>query len=95
MATYCEKHGMQHYCVNCKTEQLQSQLTQAQKRIEKILAVVNEQAEDLGLWSIPTERPQYIAEAYLQQELRRLHEVIEGKTKEECAREALKEDEHE
>ena len=38
------------------------------------LAVVNEQAEDEGLWFIPDT----VGEAYLQRELRRLHAVIEG-----------------
>lgn len=48
-------------------------------------AVVNEQAEDDGLWFIPVGA----SEAYLQQALRRLHEVIENKTSEECARSLL------
>jgi hypothetical protein len=39
----------------------------------RIQAVVNEQAEDDGLWFINVS----ITEAYLQQELRKLHEVIE------------------
>ena len=50
-----------------------------------IRAVVNEQAEDDGLWFIA----ETCAEAYLQHELRRLHAVIEGKTPEQCAIEAL------
>ena len=42
--------------------------------MEKILEVVNEQAEDEGLWLVnPTG-----SEAYLMQELRRLHAVIEA-----------------
>jgi hypothetical protein len=45
-----------------------------------IKAVVDEQAEDDGLWFIA----ETCAEAYLQQQLRRLHEVIEGKTSEQC-----------
>jgi hypothetical protein len=36
--------------------------------------IVAEQAEDAGLWFIAEHAP----EAYLQQELRRLHRVIEG-----------------
>lgn len=36
--------------------------------------VVDEQSEDEGLWFVATTAP----EAYLQQELRRLHAVIEG-----------------
>jgi hypothetical protein len=45
--------------------------------LEKIQAAVNEQAEDEGLWSVPWEGLQPVAEAYLQQELRNLHMVIE------------------
>jgi len=41
----------------------------------ELLAVVNEQAEDDGLWFVA----QYASEAYLQQELRRLHAIIEAK----------------
>ena len=37
-------------------------------------AVVNEQAEDEGLWF----QAQTAPEAYLQQELRRLHAAVEG-----------------
>lgn len=53
---------------------------------EKIRSVVNEQAEDEGLWC----DTRYASEAYLQAALRRLHEVIEGKTSEECAIRFLK-----
>ena len=45
-------------------------------KLNAIQSVVNEQAENEGLWSIA----KYATEAYLQSELRRLHEVIEGKT---------------
>ena len=41
---------------------------------ERVHAVVNEQAEDDGLWFMARTAP----EAYLQQELRKLHAVIEG-----------------
>jgi len=41
----------------------------------RIRAVVDEQAEDEGLWFVARTAP----EAYLQQELRRLHRVIEDK----------------
>jgi hypothetical protein len=47
-----------------------------------IRAVVDRQAEDEALWSLPLERQQSIVEAYLQQELRHLHAVIEDYTKE-------------
>jgi hypothetical protein len=40
---------------------------------QDVLALVAEQAEDEGLWFIA----QTAAEAYLQQELRRLHAAIE------------------
>jgi hypothetical protein len=43
-----------------------------------IQGLVNEQAEDEALWSVPAEGTQSISEAYLQQELRRLHGLIEG-----------------
>ena len=42
--------------------------------LEALKAMVAEQAEDEGLWF----DAQYVTEAYLQQELRRLHEAIEG-----------------
>jgi hypothetical protein len=48
--------------------------------------VVDEQAQDETLWF----QPQYITEDVLQRALRRLHEVIEGKTWQECADEALR-----
>lgn len=44
---------------------------------EIIRRIVNEQAEDDGLWFIA----QTAAEAYLQQQLRRLHSAIEGDLK--------------
>ncbi len=49
----------------------------SREAMTQIQKVVNEQAEDEGLWSVPAEGLQPIAEAYLQQELRRLHAVIE------------------
>ena len=44
-----------------------------ENRLRKIRALVNEQAEDEGLWFVAATAP----EAYLQQELRRLHAAIE------------------
>lgn len=41
---------------------------------ERLRALVNEQAEDEGLWF----KAEYITEAYLQQALRKLHALIEG-----------------
>jgi hypothetical protein len=46
-------------------------------KLAKIRALVDEQAEDPGLWSVPVGRQQYISEAHLQQELRKLHALIE------------------
>ena len=45
--------------------------------LQETFALVDEQAEDEGLWSIHISGRQPIAEAYLQQALRRLHEAIE------------------
>ena len=42
-------------------------------RLAAIRALVDEQAEDEGLWFVAQTAP----EAYLQQELRRLHQLIE------------------
>jgi hypothetical protein len=53
--------------------------------VDEVAALVARQAEDDGLWFVA----QTAAEAYLQQELRRLHAAIEGKSPEECARTAL------
>lgn len=50
-----------------------------------IKKLVAEQAEDDGLWF----RAETAAEAYLQQELRKLHEAIEGKPAALCALEAI------
>ena len=44
------------------------------RKLKSIIAIVNEQAEDYGLWFEAV----YATEAYLQQELRRLHSVIEA-----------------
>lgn len=44
------------------------------KRLDAAMAVVNEQAEDVGLFFDAV----YITEAYLMQELRRLHAAVEG-----------------
>lgn len=42
--------------------------------LSRVLALVDEQAEDEGLWFIARTAP----EAYLQQELRRLHAAVES-----------------
>lgn len=49
----------------------------ADDALARLRAIVDEQAEDEGLWFIAATAP----EAYLQQELRRLHAAIEeGRT---------------
>lgn len=45
-------------------------------KLRKIQAVVDEQAEDEGLWH----EASYASEAYIQKELRRLHAIIEEDT---------------
>lgn len=62
------------------TQPLEKIMT-AKEKIKKLQQIVNEQAEDEGLWFIP----QYITEDYLQQALRKLHEIIEDKTSEQYA----------
>jgi len=47
--------------------------------------LVDEQAADDGLWFIATTAP----EAYLQQELRRLHAVIENKSMVQCVKDLM------
>lgn len=42
--------------------------------LDMIRRFISEQAEDPGLWG----QAQYASEAYVQQELRRLHRVIEN-----------------
>lgn len=51
----------------------------------RLREVVKAQAEDEGLWFIAAT----CSEAYLQQALRRLHELIEGKSADECARSVI------
>ncbi len=52
---------------------LERMLAEEKARWEAILEVVDEQANDESLWFVATT----IQEAYFQQELRRLHGVIE------------------
>jgi hypothetical protein len=52
---------------------------------EKALALARQQAEDPGLWF----EAETCAEAYLQQELRKLHAAIEGKSPNQCAKQVL------
>lgn len=55
------------------------------EEMREMRAVVDEQANDDGIWFIAQTGP----EAYLQQELRRLHALIEGVTPDDCARSLL------
>jgi hypothetical protein len=58
----------------------------AESRLSRLQLLVNEQAEDEGLWAVPIPpQSQPISEAYLQQELRRLHAAIEGEMAVESA----------
>ncbi len=52
---------------------------------ESIRMVIEEQANDEGLWF----QAETAAEAYVQTALRRLHAAIEGKTPEQCAKDAM------
>jgi len=45
----------------------------AANRLEKLMNLVDEQSEDEGLWFVA----ETAAEAYLQQELRKLHAAVE------------------
>lgn len=49
----------------------------ANEALRAIHDLVLEQAEDEALWAMPFEGTQPIEEAYLQQELRKLHAIIE------------------
>lgn len=50
----------------------------ADESLDALRRVVNEQAEDEALWAVYPFGQQPIAEAYLQQELRRLHAAVEA-----------------
>lgn len=58
----------------------------------EVSALVDEQAEDEGLWGIHPFGQQPITEAYLQQELRRLHAAVERASEGGGARETEDED---
>ena len=55
-------------------DSMKDQVFNLRETINKIKKIVHEQAKDEGLWFISERAP----EAYLQQELRKLHAVIEG-----------------
>lgn len=52
---------------------IQSRESQIREKIKPVIDLVNQQAEDEGLWFVAKTAP----EAYLQKELRKLHAVIE------------------
>lgn len=63
-------------------ERLTAERDAAQSKLVEAVAIVNEQANDDGLWFIE----QLASEAYLQQALRRLHAAIEGISPDDSAR---------
>ena len=76
---YCVCQGSQSPvegcdCVSCTTKRLENRIADLEETIAVQLALVHKQAEDEGLWFIAQTAP----EAYLQQELRRLHSAIEA-----------------
>lgn len=76
---YCVCQGSQSPvggcdCVSCTTKRLENRIADLEETIAVQLALVHKQAEDEGLWFIAQTAP----EAYLQQELRRLHGAIEA-----------------
>jgi len=62
----------------CKAAEFNGRATAAETRLAAIQALVDEQAEDEALWATGLDGTTPIAEAYLQQELRKLHALIEG-----------------
>ena len=76
-AGVCFEHTCDLPCPDCdaaELKQLRFEVKALTAQRDKVLAVVNSQAEDEGLWFIAATA----SEAYLQQELRKLHAVIEG-----------------
>lgn len=60
--------------LSAEIERMADRIVELEETIAVQLALVHKQAEDEGLWFIAQTAP----EAYLQQELRRLHGVIEA-----------------
>ena len=58
----------------------------AERELAEAKALIDEQANDEGLWFHAITAP----EVYLQSALRRLHAAVEGKTETQCALEALR-----
>lgn len=67
------------------TEEQDAKIDEQAQETEQLRGLVSAQATDEGLWFQAKTAP----EAYLQQELRALHEAIEGTTAVECARAVL------
>ena len=61
--------------IYCSHELVQNYIKQLQARLDKIQAEVDRQAEDEGLWFIS----EYATEQYLQDALRKLHQIVEDK----------------
>ncbi len=68
-----EASRKEHRAAEAELHVLLDDLRAARKVVENIRTLVDEQAEDEGLWFEAATAP----EAYLQQELRRLHEAVE------------------
>ena len=60
-------------------------VVELEKKLEAAMLLVNKQAEDTAIFYPTHSAP----EAYLQQELRKLHEIIEGKSQAHCAAVAI------
>lgn len=75
MSRGCRVCGSDHPPVNVCESGLRDRLLILEAHLAAIRAVVDEQAEDAGLWFVAV----YSSEAYLQAALRRLHRVVEGK----------------
>jgi predicted small metal-binding protein len=68
-----EREAMQANAEHMRERHSGLDVTKLRARLNAIREIVNAQAEDGGLWFVA----EYATEAYLQQELRRLHAAIE------------------
>jgi len=66
------RNGFQGSCYACEPVAVKNQRLEAQ--LAEVRQLVDSQSDDPGLWFMAGTAP----EAYLQQELRRLHAVVEG-----------------
>ena len=65
-------------CQWCKFQKTRTPEAQRKTKLTVLVDLVNEQAKDEGLWAIDMgSSTQNIVEAYLQQELRKLHAAVE------------------